>query len=143
MTLHGANKCYKKFVKHIISAVKYICEDNTSAVNKEDINIFKAISDTGNFKISYTHDRFEDDNDITFVAEGKVIQDRASRTPMYGMHDVFDDGAYEFVLLRLVDRKGSYTARFSLAEWKLICEYINKEIDIIRNDCIRAESKED
>lgn len=143
MALQTGNKCYKKFIKHIIDAAKYICEDNTSEVSKEDLNIFSAISESGNFKISYTHDHFEDDNNLTFVAEGKVIQEKANKIPMYGIEDVPDNGVCEFVFLRLVDRKGSYQVRFSVTEWKLICEYISKEIDIIRNDCIRAESQED
>ena len=138
MKLRG-NKCYKKFVKHIINSVKYIYED-TSA-DKGDIDIFKTISDTGNFKISYTYGRFDGDSDITFVAEGKVIQDRVSRAPMYAMCDAPDDGAYEFVLLRLVDRKGSYEVKFSLAEWQLICKYISIEIDLIKNDYTRADEE--
>ena len=121
--------CYRRFIRHIIGAAKYIFED-TSAASKEDIDIFKAISDTGNFKISYTHDRF-DDNNMTFVAEGKVIQDRVNRDP--------DDGTYEFVLLRLVDGKGTYKAKISLPDWKLVCEYISKEINLIRNDYINLK----
>lgn len=128
MELRG-NKCYKKFVKHIINSVKYIYDD--ASADKGDIDIFKAISDTGNFKISYTYGSFDGCNDITFIAEGKVIQDAVNRIPMRAMCDAPDDGAYEFVLLRLVDRTGLYTAKFSLVEWKLICEYISIEIDLI------------
>ena len=135
------NKCYKKFVKHVIDAAKYICSD--ASANKEDLDIFRAISETGNFKVSYNHGSFEDGKNIVFVAEGKVVQDRTNRAPMYAACDAPNDGVYEFVLLRLVDRKGSYEVKLSLSEWQLICEFINKEIDIIRNDCIRAESKED
>ena len=133
------NKCYKKFVKHVIDAAKYICSD--ASANKEDLDIFKAISETGNFKISYNHGSFEGDKNIIFVAEGKVIQDRTNRVPMYAVCDAPDDGAYEYVLLRLVDRKGSYEVKFSLAEWQLICEYISIEIDLIKNDCIKADEE--
>ena len=143
MRIHYGNKCYKKFVNHIIKAAKYIYSDN--AVSKNDLDIFMGIGESGNFKVSYTHDRFEDDNNITFIAEGKTIQEKQSRMPTYQFGvEAPDDGTYEFVLLRLVDRTGSYQVRFSLPEWKLICEYISKEINIIRNDCMRdaASSKE-
>ena len=133
------NKCYKKFVKHVIDAAKYICSD--ASANTEDLDIFRSISETGNFKISYNHGSFEDGKNIVFVAEGKVIQDRTNRLPMYAVCDAPDDGAYEYVLLRLVDRKGSYEVKFSLAEWQLICEYISIEIDLIKNDCIKADEE--
>ena len=133
------NKCYKKFVKHVIDAAKYICSD--ASANKEDLDIFRAISETGNFKISYNHGSFEGGKNTIFVAEGKVIQDRTNRLPMYAVCDAPDDGTYEFVLLRLVDRKGSYEVKFSLAEWQLICEYISIEIDLIKNDYIKADEE--
>ena len=139
MALLRGNKCYKRFVKHVIDAAKYICSD--ASANKGDIDIFKTISDTGNFKISYTYGSFDGCNDITFIAEGKVIQDRTNRVPMYAVCDAPDDGTYEFVLLRLVDRKGSYEVKFSLAEWQLICEYINIEIDLIKRDYIKADEE--
>ena len=142
MALQAGNKCYKKFIKHILDAAKYICE-NASSVRKEDLEIFRNISESGNFKISYTHGSFEDDNNITFIAEGKVIQEKTNKIPMYGIGDPVDDGVHEFVFLRLVDRNGSYQVRFAVTEWQLICEFIRNEIDIIRNDYIRAESQED
>ena len=36
MKLRG-NKCYKKFVKHVIDAAKYICSD--ASANKEDLDM--------------------------------------------------------------------------------------------------------